>query len=216
MELVTTTASQLNELERLVTNTQKHTRKLEEYNNLAQDYHFRLMRMEQIAGELGSLTSMDPKNLGDINSLIGDLKHKRSELNDLIIEKMKKAKTNEHQQRQSKEREKEIDRSLQKANSLVNRSYKKMHTKDALRNNAQYNGLNLEESIKHRKITNGVLNELTEQNELLMKEAAKKDNDEASKRDFYGYGEGFHAKIEKERQKRSKGRRPKSIGGRHD
>ena len=49
VELVTTTASQLNELETLVTNAEKHTQRMQEYNILLQDEYFRAQRVLYVA-----------------------------------------------------------------------------------------------------------------------------------------------------------------------
>ena len=49
VELVTTTASQLNELEKLVSNAEKYTAKMQKYNELFQDEYFRAERVLYLA-----------------------------------------------------------------------------------------------------------------------------------------------------------------------
>lgn len=54
VELVTTTASQLNELEKLVSNAEKYTAKMQQYNELFQDEYFRAERVLYIAESLAA------------------------------------------------------------------------------------------------------------------------------------------------------------------
>ena len=54
VELVTTTASQLNELEKLVTNAEKYTEKMQKYNELTQDEYFRAERVLYLAESLAA------------------------------------------------------------------------------------------------------------------------------------------------------------------
>jgi hypothetical protein len=67
IQLVTTTASQLNELEKLVTNAEKYTQKIQQYNELTQDQYFRAERVLYLAEELSA--KKEVANLGDLNTI---------------------------------------------------------------------------------------------------------------------------------------------------
>ncbi len=84
IQLVTTTAQQLNELEQLVSNAEKYTQKMREYNELFQDEYFKAERVEYLAQELASKKKIE--DLGDLNSAIRKLKFSMSDLNRLMKE----------------------------------------------------------------------------------------------------------------------------------
>jgi hypothetical protein len=82
VQLVTTTASQLNELEKLVTNAEKYTQKMQQYNELVQDQYFRAERVLYLAQELSDKKEI--ANLGDLNVAIRDLKYNMVDLKELM------------------------------------------------------------------------------------------------------------------------------------
>lgn len=84
IELVTTTASQLNELEQLVTSTEKYTQKMREYNELFQDEYFKAERVSYLAEELASKKKVE--DLGDLNRAIRNLKLSMGDLQRLMKE----------------------------------------------------------------------------------------------------------------------------------
>jgi hypothetical protein len=82
IQLVSTTASQLNELERLLTNAEKYTQKMREYNELYEDQNFRAQRVLYLAQSMAS--KKDIEGLGDLNNSIRDLKYNMEELQNLM------------------------------------------------------------------------------------------------------------------------------------
>jgi hypothetical protein len=82
MNLVTTTASQLNELEKLVSNAEKYTEKVQQYNELFQDEYFKAERVLYIAESLAA--KKDVQDLGDLNWAIRELKYSMSEMRELM------------------------------------------------------------------------------------------------------------------------------------
>jgi hypothetical protein len=84
VELVTTTASQLNELEKLVGNAEKYTAKMQRYNELFQDEYFRAERVLYIAESLAA--KKEVANLGDLNWAIRELKYSMAEMKELMRE----------------------------------------------------------------------------------------------------------------------------------
>lgn len=84
VELVGTTASQLNELEKLVTSSENYTRQLRKYNELAQDEYFRAQRVLYIAEELAA--KKEAQDLGQLNVAIRELKYSMSEMKSLMNE----------------------------------------------------------------------------------------------------------------------------------
>ncbi len=84
LQLVTTTASQLNEMEKLVTNTEKYTQKMQEYNTLVQDEYFKAERVLYIAEDVASKKKVE--NLDGLNSAIRNLKYSMEEMQGLMHE----------------------------------------------------------------------------------------------------------------------------------
>lgn len=84
IEIATTTASQLNELERLVSNTEKYTEKMQKYNELFQDQYFRAERVLYVSESLAA--KKEAANLETLNWAIRDLKYSMVELKSLMAE----------------------------------------------------------------------------------------------------------------------------------
>ena len=84
IELVTTTASQLNELERLVSSANKYTKKMQEYNELFQDEYFKAEQVAYLAEEIASKKEI--QNLDGLNSAIRKLKYSMSDLKKMMVE----------------------------------------------------------------------------------------------------------------------------------
>lgn len=84
LELVTTTATQLNELERLVTTTEKYTAKVQRYNEIAQDKYFHAQRVHFLAESLAAEKRVE--NLGEFNAAVRDLKYSIEEMGELLKE----------------------------------------------------------------------------------------------------------------------------------
>lgn len=82
IQLVTNTANQINELERLVSNTEKYTQRLREYSELTEDHYFRAERVLYLAEELAA--KKEVQNLGQLNGAIRELKYNMSDLKELM------------------------------------------------------------------------------------------------------------------------------------
>jgi len=82
IQLVSTTASQLNELEKLLTNAEKYTQKMREYNELYEDQNFRAQRVMYLAQSMASKKELE--GLGELNNAIRDLKYNMEELQNLM------------------------------------------------------------------------------------------------------------------------------------
>ncbi|MBY0416090.1 MAG: hypothetical protein K2Q18_18100, partial [Bdellovibrionales bacterium] len=85
-ELVTNTAGQLNELEKLLTNAEKYTELMEKYNQIARDQYFRAERIHYIAQNYVDLSKSNPKDLESLNSAIRSLRSETESLKGLISE----------------------------------------------------------------------------------------------------------------------------------
>ena len=84
VQLVSTTAGQLNELERLVSSTEKYTKRMREYNELYEDQSFRAQRVLYLAESMAAQNKIE--GLGELNNSIRDLKYSMSELQDQMRE----------------------------------------------------------------------------------------------------------------------------------
>lgn len=82
IQLVTNTAHQINELEQLVSNTEKYTQRLREYSELTEDHYFRSERVLYLAEELAA--KKEVQNLGQLNGAIRELKYNMSDLKELM------------------------------------------------------------------------------------------------------------------------------------
>lgn len=83
-ELVATTASQLNELEQLLTTTEKYTEKMQHYNEIAQDKYLHAQRVQYLAESLAAEKRIE--NLGEFNGAIRDLKYSIEDMGELLRE----------------------------------------------------------------------------------------------------------------------------------
>ena len=83
-EIVSNTAAQLNELEELVTNTQKHTKKLSELNEIATDKLYSAERVELWASDMETLLDHDEEGLAGLNSRISAIKMKREDITEIL------------------------------------------------------------------------------------------------------------------------------------
>lgn len=75
IQIASTTVKQLNEMEKLVSSTEKYTEKFQKYNELIEDKY---LFARQILFKLERLKALNknPKDLGEINNLIRSLKFK--------------------------------------------------------------------------------------------------------------------------------------------
>ena len=86
LELVITTVSQLNELEKLVSNAEKLTGKIQQYNEVVISQWYRAQRIAFIVDDLSTIHSTRITNLGELNRAIRDLKDNIKTLEDMMME----------------------------------------------------------------------------------------------------------------------------------
>ena len=182
-ELVSNTASQLNELEKLVTNAEKYTNLMEKYNQIARDQYFRAVRIQYIAQNYVDLSKSNPKDLEGLNSAIRSLRSETESLKSLIGEYRKDEARNEFQETALGDRARKLNKEVQFANTQVMRSGDVNSTNEAQKVIAQNTSLSYKAQVEENQISNVIAEKLTEQNKLrnreMKDEAIKKDEREA-------------------------------------
>lgn len=105
-DLVTTTASQLNELEKLVSNAEVYTRQMNEYNRLVRDEYFRAQRVLYLSEQMAK--KREVQDLGGLNRAIRELKLNMGSL-EHIMKQYSIIQAEEIQTRQHVEAEKRLN-----------------------------------------------------------------------------------------------------------
>ena len=159
--LVSNTASQLNELEKLVSNAEKYTGLMEKYNQIARDQYFR----------------------ESLISAFRSLKSETESLKSLIREYRQDEAKNEYQEGVLGEKLRHSDQELNFANGQVIRSGEISQTNEAQKMTAQNTSLIYKSQVENNQISSAIAEKLTEQNKLknreLKDEAIKKDERDA-------------------------------------
>lgn len=184
-QLVTTTASQLNELEQLVTNAQKHTEQMEKYNQIAQDHYFRAERIHYIAQTYIELSQRDPNNLGDLNSAIRALKSETESLKFLIDDYRRSEASNELAEREIALKARKTAREVSFANQQLSRTGNIQSTNQAQKLTAQNTGLIYKSQVESNQISHAVVSKLSEQNKLLSRKLKDEKKEELAKEQYY-------------------------------
>lgn len=172
-QIVTNTASQLNELEKLITNAEKYTGLMEKYNEIAKDHYFRAERIYYIAQNYVELSGRDPKDLESLNSAIRALKSETQSLESAINEYREDEAINETQENEIIAQSKLKARELNFANSQVDRTAHVSSTNEAQKLTAQNTGLIYKNGVENHQVSQLIASKITEQNKLLNRE--KKD-----------------------------------------
>lgn len=105
-DLVTTTASQLNELEKLVSNAEVYTHQMNEYNRLVRDEYFRAQRVLYLSEQMAR--KREVSDLGSLNSAIRELRGNMRSL-EYLMEEYSIIQAEEIQTRQRVEIEKDLN-----------------------------------------------------------------------------------------------------------
>jgi hypothetical protein len=180
--LVTNTASQLNELEKLVSNAEKYTGLMEKYNQIARDQYFRAERIHYIAQNYVELSKRDPKDLDGLNSAIRALKSETESLRAMINEYRKDEAKNEVSENALGDKIRNSNAELGFANTQVIRSGDVHSTNEAQKMLAQNTALSYKAQVEGNQMSGVIAEKLTEQNKLinrgLKEEAIKKDERE--------------------------------------
>ena len=177
--IVSNTASQLNELEKLVSNAEKYTGLMEKYNQIARDQYFRAERIHYIAQNYVELSKRDPKDLEGLNSAIRALKSETESLKAMINEYRSSEAKNEVAENTLGEKIRTSSLELGFANSQVARSGEVNSTSEAQKMMAQNTALNYKAQVEGNQMSGVIAEKLTEQNKLLNREL----KDEAIKKD---------------------------------
>jgi len=168
-QLASTTASQLSELEKLVTDAQKNTQALQEYNELAQDHYFRAERTVALLDEMKGLGQLDEVSLDKLNSKIGSLKDQMASLNATISEYNQRETKNEKLEIATTLNENQINKEANLANIQIKRAEDSGTLKGAARLSAQNTALSNKNLVEIKKQNNFILNKLAKENMKILK-----------------------------------------------
>ncbi len=187
VELVTTTASQLNELEKLVTKAEKHTERMQRYNELAQDEYFRAQRVLFLAENMSS--KKEVQNLGSLNYAIRDLKYSMSDFEEM----MKHYQTIKGDEKKTQDQvgiQKRLNSQKERlANEQVNKSTQAQTTGRAQQLTAQNTALMLESNVDLHNTQLEILEKISTTNRLLAEQMEEKRREEILRRESYGIKE---------------------------
>jgi hypothetical protein len=183
IELVTKTTSQLNELEKLVTNAEKYTKKVQQYNELVQDEYFKAERILYLAQEISAKKEIE--DLGDLNFAIRELKYSLSEMKLL----MKEYGAIKHEEKKSAESTK-IKRRLTKrrkvrAKKQVDSAIKAKTTGRSTQLTAQNTALIHETQLEMQEDQMELLNKAATTNRLLAEQLEQKRLEQIEKQKSY-------------------------------
>ncbi len=184
-ELVTNTASQLNELERLVTNAEKYTGLMEKYNQIARDQYFRAERIHYIAQNYVDLSKRDPQDLDSLNSAIRALRSETESLKALISEYRQDEARNEVQENVLSDRVRKTNSEIGFANNQVSRSGDVKSTSEAQKLIAQNTSLSYKAQVEENQMSNVIAEKMTEQNKLLNRNLKDEAIEKEQKESYY-------------------------------
>ncbi|MBL7665291.1 MAG: hypothetical protein JNM93_09165 [Bacteriovoracaceae bacterium] len=183
VELVTTTASQLNEIEKLVTNAEKYTEKMQKYNELFQDEYYRAERVLYIAESLAAKKEIE--NLGDLNWAIRELKYSMAEFKELMREYSEIKGKEKEIKAQVKVTKKLNQRKEKIARSQVNKSIDAQTSGRAAQLTAQNTALIFESNVDIHNTQLEILEKTATTNRLLAEELEEKRLEQIEKEKFY-------------------------------
>jgi len=184
VELVTTTASQLNELEKLVSNAEKYTAKMQKYNELFQDEYFRAERVLYIAESLAA--KKEVANLGDLNWAIRELKYSMAEMKELMRE-YAIIKNDEKKTKAQVKIQKKVNAQKEKiAKSQVDKSIKAKTTGRATQLTAQNTAMIYEQNVDMHNTQLEILEKLSTNNRLMAEQLEEKRLEQIEKEKSYG------------------------------
>ncbi len=184
VELVTTTASQLNELEKLVSNAEKYTAKMQKYNELFQDEYFRAERVLYIAESLAA--KKEVANLGDLNWAIRELKYSMAEMKELMRE-YAIIKNDEKKTKAQVKIQKKVNSHKEKiAKSQVDKSIKAKTTGRATQLTAQNTAMLYEQNVDMHNTQLEILEKLSTSNRLMAEQLEEQRLKQIEKEKSYG------------------------------
>lgn len=188
IEIASTTASQLNELEQLVTNAEKYTKKMQEYNELMMDHYWRAERILFVAESLAA--KKEAKDLGELNWAIRELKYSMAELKSLMNE-YKEIKNDEDRTKFMVKRQKKINQKKSKLSEHQIMSAKNATTTGrATQVTAQNTALIYEQNVEMHNTQLEILEKLSTNNRLQAEQLEDKRFKQIQKEKFYGLEKG--------------------------
>jgi len=183
LELVTTTASQLNELEKLVSNAEKYTEKMQKYNELVQDEYFRAERVLYLAESVAA--KKEVQGLGDLNYAIRELKYSMSDMRELMKEYAVIKGEEDKTRRQVKTQKKTNDLKERIAVSQVNKSVGAKTSGRASQLTAQNTAMIYESNVDMHNTQLEILEKVSTTNRLLAEQMEEKRLEQMQKEQSY-------------------------------
>ncbi len=183
IQLITNTAQQINELERLVSNTEKYTQRLREYSELTEDHYFRAERVLYLAEELAA--KKEVQNLGELNGAIRELKYNMSDLKELM-QKYSNIKEDEKRTERYVDLNKKLN--LEKSKRAEKQVANSINARNVGRANqltAQNTAMILENQVKMHEVQLELLKAQKTANRLKAEELEDKRLDEINRLKFY-------------------------------
>jgi hypothetical protein len=186
IQLVTTTASQLNELEKLLSNTEKYTKRMQQYNELVQDEYFKAERIKYLAEELAKKKEVE--DLGDLNFAIRNLKYSMGELKTLMGE-YSVIKSDEKKTILISKVKRELNnKKSQRAKIQVAYALRAKNTGRSTQLTAQNTALIYESQVELQNNQRELLDKVSTTNRLLSEELEEKRIAQMKKQRSYGLG----------------------------
>ncbi|HLT22581.1 MAG TPA: hypothetical protein VKZ84_04025 [Bacteriovoracaceae bacterium] len=186
VELVTTTASQLNELEKLVSNTEKYTSKMQQYNELVQDEYFKAERVLYVAESLAA--KKEVASVGDLNWAIRELKYSMSEMKGLMRE-YAIIKSDESKTKSQVKLQRKVNAQKERmAKSQVDKSINARNTGRATQLTAQNTAMIYEQNVDMHNTQLEILEKLSTSNRLMAEQLEEKRLEQIEKEKSYGLG----------------------------
>lgn len=187
VELVTTTASQLNELEKLVSSAEKYTAKMQKYNELFQDEYFRAERVLYLAESLAG--KKEVAGLGDLNWAIRELKYSMQEMKELMRE-YSMIKEEEKKTKSKVKIQKKVNTQKEKiAQSQVKKAIDAKTTGRATQLTAQNTAMIYESNVDMHNTQLELLEKVSTTNRLLAEQLEEKRLEQIEKEKTYGRGD---------------------------
>ena len=183
LELVTTTASQLNELEKLVSNAEKYTKKMQKYNELVQDEYFRAERVLYLAESVAA--KKEVQGLSDLNYAIRELKYSMSDMRELMKEYAVIKGEEDKTKRQVKTQKKTNDLKERIAVSQVNKSVGAKTSGRASQLTAQNTAMIYESNVDMHNTQLEILEKVSTTNRLLAEQMEEKRLEQMQKEQSY-------------------------------
>jgi len=184
VELVTTTASQLNELEKLVSNAEKYTKRIQRYNELFQDEYFRAERVLYLAESVSA--KQEVAGLGDLNSAIRELKFSMEEMRQLMKE-YSMIKAEEKKTKIEVKALKKVNVRKEKiARSQVNKSITARTSGRATQLTAQNTAMIYESNVDIHNTQLEILEKMSTTNRLMAEQMEQKRLEQMDKEKSYG------------------------------